>query len=86
MLVNTAPAPTETHRLSAVKLLAQSCPANRALRRSPKLGLAHVSCELREGMAILHGKVSSFYLKQVAQELVKKVDEVKMVVNQISVG
>ena len=86
MLLNAGHQLQETHRLPAVKLVSQVCPANRALRRSPKLGLAHVSCELREGMAILHGKVSSFYLKQVAQELVKKVDEVQLVVNQIRVG
>lgn len=85
MVINNSHSLGGTHRLPAAKLLAHNCPVAQALRRSPKLGLSRVSCELREGMAILHGSVSSFYLKQVAQELIKKVDEVEVVVNRIQV-
>jgi len=37
-------------------------------------------------MAILHGKVSTFYLKQLAQELVKEIEGVELVVNRVDVG
>jgi osmotically-inducible protein OsmY len=63
-----------------------NCPVREALHHNSLRGLARVTCELRAGMAILHGKVSSFYLKQLAQEVVKKVDGVELVVNQVDVG
>ena len=38
-----------------------------ALRNAPYTGLRAVQCRVREGMAILRGEVTSFFLKQVAQ-------------------
>lgn len=64
---------------------ANKCHVREALRESPHGGLCWVKCELKEGMTILHGQVSSFYLKQMAQELAKKVDGVELVVNRIEV-
>jgi osmotically-inducible protein OsmY len=48
-------------------------------------GLAQVSCEMQHGMAILHGRVTSYYLKQLAQEVAKNVDGVDSVVNRVHV-
>lgn len=61
------------------------CPVSNALRSYALRGLAQVSCEMQQGMAILHGKVSSYYLKQLAQEVVKNVDGVDVVVNRVHV-
>ncbi|MEM8943854.1 MAG: BON domain-containing protein [Planctomycetota bacterium] len=76
----------KTRHLPMPKLLTSDCPATLALRQGSYAGLAKVTCEVSEGMAILHGKVSTFYLKQLAQELVKKVEGVEAVVNRVDVG
>jgi osmotically-inducible protein OsmY len=44
-----------------------------------------VSCEFHEGVVILRGHVGSFHDKQMAQELARKVDGVKIVVNRLVV-
>lgn len=44
-----------------------------------------VSCEFHEGVVILRGHVGSFHEKQMAQELARRVDGVKMVVNRLVV-
>ena len=64
---------------------ANDCPASMAIRSNALRGLAKVTCEMHQGMAILHGKVSSYYLKQLAQEVVRKVEGVDSVVNQVQV-
>ena len=61
------------------------CPVSSALRSNALRGLAQVTCEMQQGMAILHGKVSSYYLKQLAQEVVKNVDGVAVVINRVHV-
>ena len=45
----------------------------------------HLTCEFREGLLLLRGRVSSYYYKQVAQEAVLRLDAVEQVVNQIEV-
>lgn len=78
-----------TNRLKTVGSEADDttqCLVREAIRQSAHGGLSWVECELKEGMAILHGKVSSFYLKQMAQELAKKVDGVQLVVNRVEVA
>ncbi len=47
--------------------------------------IRRVSCSFHEGVAILRGRVSSFYFKQTAQEIVRKIDGVDQIVNRISV-
>jgi hypothetical protein len=42
-------------------------------------------CEVVEGVVILSGVVSSFYLKQMAQALVQRMDTIKGVQNRIKV-
>lgn len=44
-----------------------------------------LTCEFREGLLLLRGRVSSYYHKQVAQEAVRRLEAVERVVNQIEV-
>jgi hypothetical protein len=44
-----------------------------------------VTCELNDGMLILHGRVSTYFQKQLAQEAVINLDGVTQVMNQIEV-
>ena len=55
--------------------------ASDRLRSSPNRDLRNVWCEYDDGMLILHGRLSSFYSKQLAQETVSGVEEVVQVVN-----
>jgi osmotically-inducible protein OsmY len=47
--------------------------------------LRRLSWEIRRGVLVLHGRVPNFYLKQVAQEAVADLDEVRQVINRIEV-
>ncbi|GEM_PF-967503 len=55
------------------------------LRRSGYLALRDISCEVREGVARLRGRLPTHYLKQVAQAIVAEVEGVVVVMNQIKV-
>lgn len=44
-----------------------------------------VRCEVREGIAILKGHVGSFYAKQTAQELIRHIEGVVGIRNNIEV-
>jgi osmotically-inducible protein OsmY len=59
--------------------------ARQRLSQSPYRELKNVSCGTNEGVLVLRGKVSSFYLKQLAQELVRRTDGVGAIVNQLEV-
>ncbi|MHB8899253.1 MAG: BON domain-containing protein [Thermoguttaceae bacterium] len=48
--------------------------AQSRLRNSGCHALRLVSCDFHEGVRTLRGQLPSFYLKQVAQELVRQVD------------
>ena len=56
------------------------------LRTSPHWDLRNVSCEYDDGMLILHGRLGSYYHKQLAQETVAGVEGVVQVVNEIEVA
>ena len=58
------------------------------LQRSGYAALGRVSCEFQResGVLHLHGEVPSYYLKQIAQELVRDLDAVRLVQNQITVA
>jgi hypothetical protein len=60
--------------------LAEGC-----LRRNPYLALKNVACEWLGGVLVLWGCLPSYYLKQVAQEVVAHRDGVTAVDNQIQV-
>lgn len=56
------------------------------LRATSYAQLRDVSCELELGVLTLRGRVSSFYMKQIAQTLVREVPGVSQVVNLIQVA
>jgi osmotically-inducible protein OsmY len=60
--------------------------ATRCLRDSSYQALRRVLCESDNGVLLLRGCLSSFYLKQIAQEAVARVNGVTQVVNDIEVG
>jgi osmotically-inducible protein OsmY len=60
--------------------LAEGC-----LRRHPYRALKHVSCDCQEGVLVLRGCLPSYYLKQIAQEAVARLEGVKAIDNQVQV-
>jgi osmotically-inducible protein OsmY len=60
--------------------LAEGC-----LRRNPYPALKNVACDCRGGVLVLRGYLPSYYLKQVAQEVVAHLEGVKGIENQIQV-
>jgi hypothetical protein len=47
--------------------------------------LRHVSCEFHEGILTLRGRVSSYYMKQIAQAVVQHLSGVERLVNRVEV-
>jgi osmotically-inducible protein OsmY len=60
--------------------------AARRLNDSAYQQLRGVRCDYHEGVLTLRGQVSSFYLKQVAQTVVRKLPGVEECVNRIEVA
>jgi osmotically-inducible protein OsmY len=60
--------------------------AQSRLRESGYHQLSVVSCDFHEGVLTLRGKVSSFYLKQVAQTLIRRLQRVAEVNNRLEVA
>jgi hypothetical protein len=56
-----------------------------ALRHSPHLAGHHLRTKTRDGHVVLHGAVSTFYQKQMAQEVIRRVDGVQRIANEIVV-
>jgi osmotically-inducible protein OsmY len=59
--------------------------AKQQLRAHTHLSMQRIWCEFEEGRLLLQGQVPSFYLKQLAQTAVAKLDGVCQVVNEIEV-
>jgi hypothetical protein len=59
--------------------------AETALQQSPYRELGSVSCHFQEGVLTLRGCVSSYYLKQVAQTLVRATGNVQQLRNCLRV-
>jgi len=59
--------------------------AERCLRSNSYLALKNISCECSNGVLVLRGCVQTYYLKQVAQSAVARLDGVKRIDNQIQV-
>ena len=57
--------------------------AQASLRRSSYGALAAVSCQCESGVLCLRGRVATYYLKQLAQESVRRVHGVVQIVNDI---
>jgi hypothetical protein len=60
--------------------------AERGLRSSRYSALKHVSCDYQGGVLVLRGCLPSYYLKQIAQEVVAhQFDKVERLENHIQV-
>ncbi len=59
--------------------------AERRLQESGYFCLRRVSCHYHEGVLALRGRVPSFYLKQVAQTVVRQIEGVIEILNQVEV-
>ncbi|MCY2996162.1 MAG: BON domain-containing protein [Planctomycetota bacterium] len=59
--------------------------AEGCLQRSGYTALQNISCESRDGVLVLRGRVSSYYLKQLAQETVRRIEGVESIVNAVEV-
>jgi osmotically-inducible protein OsmY len=59
--------------------------AEERLRRSGYLALRDVACMARDDVVYLHGRLPSYFLKQLAQEIAAGVEGVRRVVNRIDV-
>lgn len=64
---------------------AEASEAHRRLAASRYGELSRISCDFHEGVLTLRGRVSSFYLKQIAQSVVRHVPGVELVVNHLEV-
>lgn len=58
---------------------------NGALSRSPYVVARDVRIEAEEGVVRLEGAVRSFFHKQMAQELIRRVDGVQRIENRLQV-
>jgi hypothetical protein len=56
------------------------------LRRSGYLAMQHLSCAFRAGVLTLHGRLPSYYLKQVALAVVATVEGVARIDDQVEVA
>ncbi len=55
------------------------------LQTSPYASLRRVRCECHEGVVTLHGRVASYFLKQMAQEAVRRLAGAEEIANHIDV-
>lgn len=56
-----------------------------AIRQNPHLTGHQVFCQHEQGIVVLHGRVKSFFQKQMAQETLKRLDGVEKVINELEV-
>lgn len=59
--------------------------ASRILGNSPYAALRAVACEFKDGILTLNGEVPTFYLKQIAQTMLREVQQVHSIVNNVRV-
>ena len=59
--------------------------AQQCIKNSKNFEVGLVECEFCEGMLFLRGRVSSFHLKQLAQEVVRSLDGIECIVNHVEV-
>ena len=57
----------------------------RKFRSSRNFEIRRVNCEIRQGVLVIHGQVSSYYLKQLAQESIRSLAGVIRIVNRLEV-
>lgn len=57
--------------------------AEKRLQDSPYAALRTITCEFREGTLVLRGRVTSYYLKQLAQETVRSLEGIGGILNVV---
>ena len=60
--------------------------ASEAVRKAPHLIGHRLRCEAHDGQVTLHGVVSSYFQKQMAQETIRRVDGVTEINNLLEVS
>ncbi len=60
--------------------------AQQLLEESNYLALRRLHCECHNGHLVLRGRVPTFYLKQVAQTLVRQLPQVRQIENRLDVA
>jgi len=77
-------------RIGIMPAMVTACPffdqVQGALTSSPYLSAKKFRIEAADGLVRLEGTVSSFHQKQMAQELVRRVDGVERIENQLQVS
>lgn len=58
----------------------------RAWRGSRHAALLNIHCTVRDGVLVIHGRVPTFYAKQMAQSLARKVEGVQHIENRVEVA
>jgi len=88
MQATTEPALPVVSRTAVISSLEDvvTVAAQARLMKSSYLELHHVLCEFHEGVLTLRGCVSRYYLKQVAQNAVRRLDGVAEIDNQLKVA
>ncbi|MEM6799086.1 MAG: BON domain-containing protein [Planctomycetota bacterium] len=85
----TPPAPTRP-RVPALQEAIAADPllslVHTALDASPYLESTHLRIEAEQGAVKIHGKVATFFEKQMAQETVRRLDGVERVENLLEVN
>ena len=83
-----ADVPPSTHcsRQSGVTDGEAARAAERLFQACPYGPLRSTTCDFHEGVLVLRGQVTSYYLKQLAQEMVRNVDGVELIVNVLEVN
>ncbi len=73
---------SQTQGASAAELLQR---VDSAIQGSPHIAGHQVFCQEESGIVVLHGRVDSFFQKQMAQETLKKLEGVEKVINELEV-
>jgi osmotically-inducible protein OsmY len=60
--------------------------AEARFRSDSHTALRGISCKAERGVLVLEGRLSTFFEKQLAQEIVANIEDVVQVVNQIEVA
>jgi BON domain len=80
----TEPEPA-THSQSLTPCELVQAIARASLLGSPYREVQKLHCTLSNGVILLRGQVSTFYMKQVAQSLLMKIEGVSRIVNSVHV-
>ncbi len=76
----------EVHVTDSTDAAATQKMAHKRLRSKSYRAMQGVSCQCVDGVLILRGLVTSYFLKQIAQEAVARLAGVRLVENQIEVA